>query len=178
MISLAPSMKSVSSVVINMKLVIKRILQVIAGIVAVTLVAFLILIVVLTVTEYKPDEIVELSVDGKAEQTVQSGDTLSVLTWNIGYGALGDNADFFMDGGSMVNTASKERVQENIAAINDEIAGLNPDVVFLQEVDRNSKRSHGINELEQIREAQSGYCDTFANNYKLKLPIPKMGSVP
>lgn len=50
-----------------MKLVIKRILQVIAGIVAVTLVAFLILIVVLTVTEYKPDEIVELSVDGKAE---------------------------------------------------------------------------------------------------------------
>lgn len=46
MISLAPSMKSVSSVVINMKLVIKRILQVIAGIVAVTLVAFLILIVV------------------------------------------------------------------------------------------------------------------------------------
>ena len=144
---MAPSMKSVSSVVINMKLVIKRILQVIAGIVAVTLVAFLILIVVLTVTEYKPDEIVELSVDGKAEQTVQSGDTLSVLTWNIGYGALGDNADFFMDGGSMVNTASKERVQENIAAINDEIAGLNPDVVFLQEVDRNSKRSHGINEL-------------------------------
>lgn len=104
-----------------MKLVIKRILQVIAGIVAVTLVAFLILIAVLTVTEYKPDEIVELSVDGKAEQTVQSGDTLSVLTWNIGYGALGDNADFFMDGGSMVNTASKERVQENIAAINDEI---------------------------------------------------------
>ena len=91
MISLAPSMKSVSSVVINMKLVIKRILQVIAGIVAVTLVAFLILIVVLTVTEYKPDEIVELSVDGKAEQTVQSGDTLSVLTWNIGYGALGDS---------------------------------------------------------------------------------------
>ena len=32
----------------------------------------------------------------------------------------------------------QERVQENIAAINDEIAGLNPDVVFLQEVDRNS----------------------------------------
>lgn len=177
---MAPSMKSVSSVVINMKLVIKRILQVIAGIVAVTLVAFLILIVVLTVTEYKPDEIVELSVDGKAEQTVQSGDTLSVLTWNIGYGALGDNADFFMDGGSMVNTASKERVQENIVAINDEIAGLNPDVVFLQEVDRNSKRSHGINELEQIREAQSGYCDTFANNYKVlyvPFPFPPIGKV-
>ena len=163
-----------------MKLVIKRILQVIAGIVAVTLVAFLILILVLTVTEYKPDEIVELSVDGKAEQTVQPGDTLSVLTWNTGYGALGDNADFFMDGGSMVNTADEDRVRENMAAINDEITKLAPDVVFLQEVDRNSKRSHGIDELELIREAQSGYCDTFANNYKVlyvPYPLPTIGKV-
>lgn len=173
-------MRSVLSVVINMNVVIKRVLQVIAGILAVTLVAFLILILVLTVTEYKPDAIEELSVNGKGVASVQAGDTLSVLTWNTGYGALGDNADFFMDGGSMVNTADEDRVQENMAAINDEIAKLDPDVVFLQEVDRNSKRSHGIDELELIRETQSGYCDTFANNYKVvyvPFPLPTIGKV-
>ena len=116
----------------------------------VTLVAFLILLLVLTVTEYKPDTIEELSVNGQGGASVHAGDTLSVLTWNTGYGALGNNADFFMDGGSMVNTADEDRVQENMAAINDEIAGLDPDVVFLQEVDRNSKRSHGIDELDGV----------------------------
>lgn len=174
------SMRSVLSVVINMNVVIKRILQVIVGILAVTLVAFLILLLVLTVTEYKPDTIEELEVNGQGEASVQAGDTLSVLTWNTGYGALGDNADFFMDGGSMVNTADEERVQENMAVINDEITKLDPDVVFLQEVDRNSKRSHGIDELELIREAQSGYCDTFANNYKVvyvPYPLPTIGKV-
>lgn len=174
------SMKSVLSVVIKMNVVLKRILQVIAGIVAVTLVAFLILLLVLTVTEYKPDTIEELSVNGQGGASVHAGDTLSVLTWNTGYGALGNNADFFMDGGSMVNTADEDRVQKNMAAINDEIAGLDPDVVFLQEVDRNSKRSHGIDELDLIREAQSGYCDTFANNYKVvyvPYPLPTIGKV-
>lgn len=87
-------MKSVLSVVIKMNVVLKRILQVIAGIVAVTLVAFLILLLVLTVTEYKPDTIEELSVNGQGGASVHAGDTLSVLTWNTGYGALGNNADF------------------------------------------------------------------------------------
>jgi hypothetical protein len=118
MIFLEPLMKSVLSVVIKMNVVLKRILQVIAGIVAVTLVAFLILLLVLTVTEYKPDTIEELSVNGQGGASVHAGDTLSVLTWNTGYGALGNNADFFMDGGSMVNTADEDRVQENMAAIN------------------------------------------------------------
>ena len=173
-------MKSVLSVVIKMKLIIKRILQVIAAVAAVTLVAFLILIMVLTVTEYKPDEIEKLSVNGTGEQALQAGDSLAVLTWNIGYGALGDNADFFMDGGSMVNTADEDRVQENMTAVNEEIADLNPDVVFLQEVDRDSKRSHHINEQNLIREAQSGYCDTFANNFKVcyvPYPLPMIGKV-
>ena len=175
-----PLMKSVLSVVIKMKLIIKRILQVIAAVAAVTLVAFLILIMVLTVTEYKPDEIEKLSVNGTGEQALQAGDSLSILTWNIGYGALGDNADFFMDGGSMVNTADEDRVQENMTAVNEEIADLNPDVVFLQEVDRDSKRSHHINEQNLIREAQSGYCDTFANNFKVcyvPYPLPMIGKV-
>ncbi len=163
-----------------MNVIVKRILQVIVGILAVAVVAFLILILVLTVTEYKPDATEELDVNGEGSVSVQTGDTLSVLTWNLGYGALGDNADFFMDGGSMVNTADTERVQENMAAINDELAALDPDVVFLQEVDRNSKRSHGIDELELIRGAQSGYCDIFANNYKVAYvpyPLPTIGKV-
>ncbi len=150
------------------------------GILLAVVLAFVLMILVLTVTEYKPGAQETLEVHGTGERKVAIGDTISVLTWNTGYGALGDNADFFMDGGSMVNTADESRVQENVAAINEEIARLDADVVFLQEVDRDSKRSHGIDELSLIREAQSGYCDSFANNYKVcyvPYPIPTIGKV-
>ncbi len=165
---------------LDMKLVIKRILQV-AGVAAAAILAvFLILLIWLTVTEYKPEEIEKLVVDGNANKTVQSGELVSVMTWNIGYGALGDNADFFMDGGTMVHTADEDRINENMAAINTEISSLNPDVVFLQEVDIDSKRSSYINEQRLICDAQSGYCNTFANNYKVSYvpyPMPTIGKV-
>ena len=159
---------------------VKRTLQIVAGIVIAIVAAFLVLILVLTVTEYKPAATEELAVNGSGTQTLQTGDTISVLTWNTGYGALGDNADFFMDGGSMVNTADESRVQENMTAIAEELAALAPDVAFLQEVDRNSKRSHGIDELELIRSGTEGYCDAFANNYKVlyvPYPLPTIGKV-
>ena len=53
---------------------------------------------ILTVTEYKPEQEEKLEVTGESSVFVSEGDTISVVTWNIGYGALGANADFFMDG--------------------------------------------------------------------------------
>ena len=48
----------------------------------------------LTVAEYRPDEVEPLTVSGEAERTLSVGEPVRVMTWNIGYGALGDNADF------------------------------------------------------------------------------------
>ncbi len=163
----------------NKRSPLRRALKVIGIIVLVIVIAFAGLLAFLSVTEYKPDDVEEIAVNTGAEDTVSEGDSIRVVTWNTGYGALGDNADFFMDGGSMVYTADEDRVNENMQAIRDEITSLDPDIALLQEVDVDSARSRHVNEVEYIRELE-GYDSTFANNFKtafVPYPIPPMGKV-
>ncbi|MEE8814855.1 MAG: endonuclease/exonuclease/phosphatase family protein [Lachnospiraceae bacterium] len=137
------------------------------------------LVLYLTVTEYKPasEEPVEVETEGSGE-SVQAGDELRIVTWNCGYGALGDNADFFMDGGSMVKTATKERVEQNLATLRAEISSLSPDITFLQEVDTDSARSYHIDEVSFLGEG--GASSDFAYNYRVVFvpyPVPPMGKI-
>ena len=143
----------------------------------------------LTKNEYKPAEVEKVDIDtteGNGKK-LKSGDTVSVLTWNMGYGALGDNADFFMDGGTSVMTATPERMQVNVAGYEGAISSVNPDVIFIQEIDIHSKRSYNENQYtkiqgeypiltaEQNKEDSdfNGYVTTFAYNFKAKfVPYP------
>ena len=102
------------------------------------------------------------------------------MSWNIGYGALGDNADFFMDGGEMVMTADKGRVLENMESILSTIESVKPRILFLQETDYNSTRSYGLDECQMIRDKLPGYESSFGFNHKTLLvpyPIPPIGRV-
>lgn len=155
-----------------------RILKILLIIVIILAAAFAVLLLVLTLTEYKPAERETLRVQGSADASVRTGEELTVMTWNIGYGALGDNADFFMDGGTHVKTASKERVGENLDGITDELNSVDPDYLFLQEVDRDADRSHHIDEVERV----GGLLDesAYACNYRslfVPYPIPPIGRV-
>ncbi|MCR4593811.1 MAG: endonuclease/exonuclease/phosphatase family protein, partial [Clostridiales bacterium] len=112
--------------------------------------------------------------------TLSAGDSMTIMTWNIGYGALGDNADFFMDGGESVNTADEQRVLTNMAGVATHLAMTKPDIIFFQEADIDSSRSHHINEYESLQNVLKGYNSTFANNFKvsyLPYPIPPIGKV-
>ena len=134
----------------------------------------------LTIREYRPADTEPLSIFGTGSETLHAGDTFTVMTWNIGYAALGDNADFFMDGGSMVQTADNERVNVNLGAIAEELLAVNPDIALLQEVDRNSSRSYGIDETVPLITTLSGHAATFAYNYKVPFvpyPVPPIGRV-
>ena len=88
-----------------------KILKVILILVLIVVLLFAGLLVFLSVTEYKPADRETITVCGTAEKEIPTGKTVKIISWNVGYCALGDNADFFMDGGKMVNTASKERVE-------------------------------------------------------------------
>ena len=134
----------------------------------------------LSATEYKPSDIEELAVDGDASGELAPGDSFTVMTWNIGYGALGDNADFFMDGGKGVKTADEQRVQSNMEEVCDRTASLDPDVIFYQEADIDSARSEHINEYLQIQGTLPDYCSSFGSNFKVKFlpyPVPPIGKV-
>ena len=142
-----------------------------------------------TINEYKPADVEKVQVDTTegTGKKLKAGDTVSILTWNMGYGALGDNADFFMDGGTSVMTATKERMEVNVAGYEGAISSVNPDIIFIQEIDLHSKRSYNENQYTKIQGEYpiltqeknkedadfNGYVTTFAYNFKAKfVPYP------
>ena len=139
-----------------------------------------ILLAVLTVAEYRPLETEAVTVSGGGGKTLNAGDEITLMTWNIGYGALGSNADFFMDGGSMVMTADENRVRANLEELIGAAKETGADILLLQEVDLASTRSHGINETALWREAFPDMASAFAYNYNalfVPYPWPPIGHV-
>lgn len=164
----------------NKKALWKRILKILGILVGVFLAVVIVTVTILTITEYRPEDIEEVSVEEGAKTTLQKGDTLSILTWNIGYCGLGEDADFFMDGGSHVSSQTREQVLDNLAFVQEELQQVNPDIAFLQEVDIDSKRSYGTNQMEALEDSLADFDSTFALNYKamyIPYPIPCIGRV-
>ncbi len=158
----------------------KKVLKTILIILLVLVAAVILFIGYLTITEYKPKDTESLDIDGSSSETLAAGDDFTIMTWNMGYAGLGENADFFMDGGEHVRSCTESQVNDNIDAVVAQIQKEDADVVFLQEVDRDSKRSYGIDELEKITSSLDGYNSTFARNYKVAYvpyPLPTIGKV-
>ena len=158
--------------------------RILLGVGAVLLALILLLscgIGILTAVEYRPADRETAAVEGTAAAAAPAqGDTLTVLTWNIGYGGLGEETDFFMDGGKSVRATSKETVQANMQAILTKIQSYAPDVLFLQEADECSSRTYRIDELALLRGGLSGYASSFAYNYKaayVPYPVPTLGKI-
>lgn len=125
------------------------------------------------IVEYKPKNKEKLKVDGEGFYSLNAGDTFDIMTWNIGYGALGDNASFFMDGGDMVQTATRDRVNSNLKKIRNTIEEKKPSVILFQEVDKRSKRANHVNEYSAIANRFNNYSTVFAYNFKvLYVPYP------
>ena len=133
----------------------------------------------LTVTEFNPApvEAVEVTRAGDAD-TLKGGDTLTVLSWNVGYGGLGKDSDFFMDGGKDSKSADRETVGRYLEGIHRTIVDQDPDLVLLQEVDTDSSRTYGIDERDLLAQGMSS--QTFAFNYScpfVPIPMPPIGKV-
>ena len=158
----------------------KRFFNAIFIIVLIIAIAFAGLIAFISLTEYKPDKVERIRIYGNSSKGVKKGDSIKMMSWNIGYGALGDNADFFMDGGNHVLTSSKNRVKKNIKSISGEIHKQSPDITMIQEVDEDSRRSYHINQVEKLGKAMDGSEYYYARNYKaafVPYPIPPLGKM-
>ena len=169
-----------------------RVLKGLAVLIGAVIVCAAGLIGYLSATEYYPEvgehEALEVAAPaaGSVEETSSVTakedikEPLRIVSWNIGYGALGDNADFFMDGGKGVKTADRARVQENMNGIIGELQALEPDAILLQELDRDSMRSSHIDETALLKEAFPQMVSSFANNFRVAFipyPIPPIGKV-
>ncbi len=129
-----------------------------------------------TLVEYRPQDIEVLEL---LEARDLDKDTLSLLSYNIGYGALSKDENFFMDGGKKVRPDSREVIKDNLEGILTEI-GENPaDFYLIQEVDKRAKRSYGINEVDFFKEGL-GLEGNYVRNFKalyVPFPLPTIGPV-
>lgn len=157
----------------------KKTFTIIFSIIGIFLLGFLILLSFLCIREYRPKKIENVKIEGLGEKNPEIGKIYKIMTWNIGYGGLDKDTDFFMDGGDRVFPINKNHVEKSINHIIKSSEKFNADIKFFQEVDVNSKRTYHINEVEKIRKNLGGNA-TFALNFKadfIPYPIPPMGKV-
>lgn len=134
---------------------------------------FLLFLLAVVITDYKPDETITLEVNSNKEKIVKLDNDMSITTFNIGFGGLDKNQNFFMDGGEMSRSYSKEKTYENIEGASDYLKNKNSDFFFVQEVDEKATRSYYIDERQRINEKLDKYSNTYAYNYKvLWVPVP------
>ncbi len=135
------------------------------------------LVIWLSAAEYRPRAIEPVPVAVDPEQPgLELGEELKILCWNIGYGGLGKDSDFFMDGGESVKAADEETVKKHLAGIKETIDSVDADLVMLQELDTDSARSYRIDQQTYF----SGGSSSYAMNYScpfVPFPLPPIGRV-
>ena len=106
---------------------------------------FLLFLLYATIDDYRPDELTVQPTECVQDVLSDSLD-LSLLIWNIGYAGLDASMDFFYDGGKQMRPA-RDGVSRNLEGIENTLEEFNGfDLIMLQEVDQDSKRSDHLNE--------------------------------
>ena len=134
-----------------------------------------------TLTRFQPAPVEDVAVVKASVATgrdLSLSDTLTFMTWNIGYGGLGAETDFFYDSGKMVTTpeAWVKKYTDGIFATVGE--NKDADFIFIQEADRKGKRSWGIDEVAGIGAQVPDHNYAFAVNFDIQyLPFPYLDPI-
>ena len=122
--------------------------------------------------EYSPETVERVERTGVAQKK-KTEQEFTVVTWNLGYGGLGKDSDFFMDGGVSSKPENRSQVERNLAGIKDTVTSLNSDIFLFQEVDRASNRSFNVDELKLLNKYLPNFELFFAFNFKVfMVPVP------
>lgn len=104
-----------------------------------------------------------------ASVELQPGQPFKVLVWNLQY-AGSRKHHFFYDGGSAVSVPESD-MREMLARIAEVVNAHQPDVVLFQEVDRGSRRTHGIDQHGELTARLPYACG-------VSTPYHRVGHVP
>lgn len=155
----------------------KKLFKAIGGLIGLIVLFFVILLAVLWIGEYRPKDKEEVNISKSSDKILSLDGEYKIMTWNIGYGGLDKDTDFFMDGGKMVFPIGKKHVENALNNILASIESFNADFNLIQEIDENSKRTYGINQVKMFEDKLKGDSN-FAYNYKVSYvpyPLPAMG---
>ncbi|MCT4592860.1 MAG: hypothetical protein N4A57_01090 [Anaeromicrobium sp.] len=123
---------------------------------------------------FKPKKQERLKTNIKTSNYIKKNQSISILTWNIGYGGLGNEADFFMDGGKNIFPKSKNMVYKHLNNIGKFIKSYPSDIYLFQEVALESKITFYINNLEKLKSVLKAYNYVYSPSLYIK-SIPILG---
>ncbi|MDO5713495.1 MAG: endonuclease [Tissierellia bacterium] len=155
----------------------RKVLKFLLTLIIIGCVLFAGLLAYLTATEYKPEAVEDIPL--KQGQSIPVKDEITLVSWNLGYGGLDEDTDFFMDGGKMVMARSAKAVANSLEGIGNISEQLKGDFYLYQEVDRPSRRSYHMDQVRYL-EKRLEYPGQFARNFHVKFipyPWPPMGQV-
>lgn len=102
----------------------------------------------------------------------EAADTLTVMTWNIGYGALGKNADLIIDKGKSLRALSATDIRQATASIAERLAAQTTDVICLQENANAGFLNRGVPVRQMIEEALDHRHNLFWSDMRSVLVPP------
>lgn len=152
-------------------------LKIIVGIIVIILLLLVIGFSTIILTEYKPDDVEELSIDGESTKILKQDEDIKLLTYNLGYLSLDNTQDFFMDGGKNVMPKTAANVNKNLAALQNLIENEDADIYLFQEVDYNAKRSYKVNQYEGLKKDFKGTACYSLYHKCLYIPYPILNPV-
>lgn len=132
-----------------------------------------------TIHDFQPEDELKLQPFQTSRENIVPNGDLTFTSWNLGFGGLGKESDFFYDngyfffsGGNRTRTP-EDLVRKNVNGFISVTDSLDSDFYLLQEVDRASRRSHLIDEVAAIGDQLEGFAGVFAENFNTPfVPIP------
>ena len=125
-----------------------------------------------TLSDYQPEDFKIISTQKIGDDYLKIDSFYQVLNWNIGYAGLGEESDFFYDGGKQART-TKVNVKKNLKGIEGLLQQMSSiDFILFQELDIKSKRSYYINQLYRFDSLLMDHQAFFTYNLHVDF-IPK-----
>ncbi|NLC72478.1 MAG: endonuclease [Ruminococcaceae bacterium] len=135
----------------------------------------------LSYKEYKPEPVSPATTSALGEYKELNPEHIKLVSWNIGYGGLGKEASFVLDGGKGAGKPETKDISLGyLEGVRKTMADYKADIYMLQEVDKNSSRSYRTDQIEALQNGLNSASAAFALNYScpfVPFPIPPIGEV-
>ena len=132
----------------------------------VILVVVFLITLMITVAGFKPQE-GNLPVIEKSQKQLSGDEPISLITWNLGYGGLGEESTFIADGGKSILPPSKQIVAKNIKNIAAFLRQNPADIILLQEAAQKSRLIFNLDLWQEITNNLSEYNHSHTPTVKV-----------
>ena len=130
-------------------------------------------VIVFLANRWKSPRFGSIALVGTAEPRA-AGDSLRIVTWNVGYGSLGAGADFVADGGTSIRALDRRSIVTAAHAVGKTLAHLDTDLVLLQEMAGAGFATRGVDVTAGVLRPLNGYRTASWEDFATTLLPPPL----